>query len=265
LARPIKTHKLRFLATALAALLLVPQAVAAGVSSHASYIVSLGGMNIANVEVDLSDNGSRYKMDVAAKVTGLGQLVASGSAQADSVGRIAGGKLASDKFDLATHANGEDFSIRIGYAGGNVASFVVDPPIVDNVGRVPIERSHLTGVNDFLASFVFKGGALDKSLCNKKMRIFTGVERFNIAMRYSGDDVATSQRTGYQGPVVLCSIKYTPVSGHFTTSEITNFLAKSDNILIWYAPMRDTGYFVPYRVLMTTSVGDLSMVLTGME
>jgi hypothetical protein len=29
--------------------------------------------------------------------------------------------------------------------------------------------------------------------------------------------------------------------------------------------MGDTGYFVPYRVLMTTSVGDLSMVLTGME
>ena len=36
------------------------------------------------------------------------------------------------------------------------------------------------------------------------------------------------------------------------------------SILIWYAPLRDTGYLVPYRVLLTTSMGDLSMVLTNL-
>jgi hypothetical protein len=263
LARFFKHQAVRFLfAAGLAAGFSLP--ASAAVAGHVSYIVSLGGINIANVDVDLSDKAGRYKLDVSASVAGLGQLVASGTARADSAGRIVGGKLVSDKFDLATRANGEDFSVRIGYAGGNVASFVVEPPILDNNGRVPIERKHLVGVNDFLAAFVFKGGGLDKALCNKKMHIFTGVERFDIAMHYAGDDVATSQRTGYQGPVVLCAVKYTPVSGHFTTSEMTNYLAQSDRILVWYAPMGETGYFVPYRVLLTTSVGDLSMVLTGM-
>ena len=94
------------------------------------------------------------------------------------------------------------------------------------------------------------------------MAIFTGVERFNIKLSYIKDDEATSPRTGYQGPVVLCNIGYTPISGHFTTSEMTSFLADSDRILIWYAPLGDTGYFIPYRLLMTTAFGDLSMVLT---
>jgi hypothetical protein len=265
LARFLKIGALRLLFPALLTAALVLPVAAAPTTSHVSYIVSLGGINIAAVDVALDDSGNRYKLDVGANVTGLGQMVASGTAKADSSGRIVGGRLVSEKFDLATRANGEDFSVRIGYAGGNVASFVVDPPILDNNGRVPIERKHLIGVNDFLASFVFKGGALGKSLCSRTMHIFTGVERFDIAMRYAGDDVATSQRTGYQGPVVLCSVKYTPVSGHFTTSEITNYLTQSDHILVWYAPLGETGYFVPYRVLMTTSVGDLSMVLTGMN
>ena len=39
----------------------------------------------------------------------------------------------------------------------------------------------------------------------------------------------------------------------------------SDRIVIWYAPLGETGYFIPYRVLLGTNMGDLSMVLTKME
>ena len=104
-----------------------------------------------------------------------------------------------------------------------------------------------------------------KSLCQRKLQIFTGVERFDVKLTYMGDDTATSARTGYQGPVVLCHVDYKPISGHYTTSEITNSLAQDDRILIWYAPLRDTGYFIPYRVLLSTSMGDLSMVLTSLN
>ena len=84
-------------------------------------------------------------------------------------------------------------------------------------------------------------------------------------MSFVSDDEATSPRTGYQGPVMLCNIRYTPISGHFTTSEMTTFLAESDRILVWYAPLGETGYFIPYRMLVTTTMGDLSMVLTQMR
>lgn len=239
-------------------------ALGAEVNATASYVVTVGGINVAAVNVDLTDDGSHYALDLKANVAGLGSLVASGTASVKASGQ-SNTPLRSQQFDLQTKASGETFTVDVSYAGGNVSAFRVDPPLLDNYNRVPIERSHLTNVGDVLSAFVIKGGTLDKSLCRRKLQIFTGVERFNIVMAFAAEDDATSPRTGYQGPVILCNMDYQPVSGHFTTSEMTNYLADSDRILIWYAPMGDTGYFIPYRVLLTTSMGDLSMVLTGMS
>ena len=247
------------------AVFLCHPASAAEVDASASYILTLGGINIASMTVDLDDTGSRYTLDLSARVAGLGTLVASGTADATSVGRSSGSSLQSEEFDLETRANGESFTVDVSFAGRDVSAFKVEPPIVDNYDRVPLERRHLTGVGDFLSAFVLKGNGLDKSLCQRKANVFTGVERFNIAMSYAGDDEATSPRTGYQGPVVVCSVDYDPISGHFTSSDITNYLADSDRMVIWYAPLGETGYFIPYRVLLGTNMGDLSMVLTKME
>jgi hypothetical protein len=204
-------------------------------------------------------------MALDARITGLAQLVASGTAKVQSVGQSTRSGLVSQKFDMLTRAQGEDFTVNIEYAGRNVTAFIVTPPIVNNIDRVVLERRHLSGVNDMLAAFVLKGGRLGPGLCERKLQIFTGVERFNVSMAYARDDVATSRRTGYQGPVILCNIRYTPVSGHYTSSEITTYLAQTGRILIWFAPLRAPGYFIPYRALLSTSVGDLSIVLTDLE
>ena len=248
--------------TAFALLLGISGAQAASVDASANYIVAIGGINVAQMSVELTETGNRYVLDLSANVAGLGSMVASGTAKVTAKGALSGSNLRSESFALETRANGEKFNVDVGFSGQNVNSFKVEPPVMESYDRVPIERSHLTGVGDFLSAFVIKGGQLDKSLCDRRLRIFTGVERFNLAMRYVSDDEATSPRTGYQGPVVLCSIDYQPVSGHYTSSEITNYLADTSRILIWFAPLGQTGYFVPYRVLLGTSMGDLSMVMT---
>ena len=231
----------------------------------AVYAVSLGNTNIASVTIGLRDDGTRYRLDADARITGLASLVASGSGKIASEGSSSGNALTSERFDLLTSSGGEDFTVAVTYAGRNVQSFIVNPPLINNIDRVAIERKHLTGVNDMIAAFVLKGGDLDRNLCNRKMQIFTGLERFNLAFRFTKEDEATSKKTGYQGPVVLCNIRYTPISGHFSTSEVTNYLKESDRILIWYAPLKTPGTFIPYRLLLTTSMGDLSMVLTRLQ
>lgn len=252
------------LLAAIAALALPAVAHAApAVDKTADYIISLAGANIANVAVTLKDDGQDYSLALKANVTGLGQFVVSGTAEARASGSSAGGTLVSRDFSVETQTRDETFLATVQFDHGEVTGFKVSPPLLDNIGRVPIERSQLAGVGDMLSAFVLKGGRLGPELCRRTLPIFTGIERFDIAMSFRGDDVATSPRTGYQGPVVLCAIKYTPISGHFTTSEITSYLAKSDKLLIWYAPLAGTGYFIPYRVLVGTGIGDLSMVLTG--
>lgn len=251
------------LAAALLGLGAAPSSAAA-TTATASYVVNLGGNIIANAKFRFVDDGSAYSLSLDANVSGVAQLVASGIAKVDSSGAITDDGLRSNSFDLLTRSGGDEFNIRVQYQKAAVTAFVIDPPIANNIDRIPIERKQLSGVNDFLASFIRKG-RLDRSLCDYRAKIFTGVERFDLNFSFAKDDVATSKRTGYQGPVVLCNIKYKPIAGHYTTSEITNSLAQDDRILIWFAPLGDSGYAIPYRVLLTTSMGDLSMVLTSLN
>lgn len=254
--------------SALGALALVPclyaPALAAPVAAKADYVLSVGGINVARMSIDLTDDGKTYGLDLTANVAGLGSLVASGTAKASASGRSNGRDLVSTAFSLETRARGETFTSIVEFADRAVTAFKVEPPVLDTYDRVPLERRQLRGVGDFLSAFVLKG-ELNDALCQKKLNIFTGVERFNITMRYLEDDEATSQRTGYQGPVVVCSLDYEPISGHFTSSEMTSYLADTSRILIWYAPLGESGYAIPYRVLVGTDMGDLSMVLTAMS
>lgn len=256
-------HRLLAALTLVAAL--ATPVAAAEVAATATYGITLGGTTIASVTVRLTDTGTRYAMALDARISGLAQLVASGTARMESAGRSTRAGLVSEKFDLLTRAQGEDFTVDVAFTGADVTQFIVNPPIRNNIDRVALERKHLRGVNDMLAAFVLKGGDLDARLCDRKMQVFTGVERFNLAMGFVRADEATSRRTGYQGPLVLCTLRYTPVSGHYTTSEITNYLARSDRILVWFAPLQAPGYFIPYRALLATEAGDLSIVLTDLK
>ena len=246
------------------ALLVVP-ASAAELAARAEYMVTMGGTHVANARVNLNDNGSIYSLVLDAKITGLAQLVASGTAKATSSGSSGANGLRAQKFDILTRAGGEAFTSAVTYAGGTVDTFKVAPPIVNNIDRVAIERKHLVTANDMLAPFVLKGPALDKQLCDRQMPIFTGVERFNLSLKYVKADTATSKRTGYQGPRVLCSVQYPPISGHYPNNEVTTYLAKNERILIWFAPLKTPGYYIPYRALITTEAGDLSVVLTDLS
>ncbi|MGV3649976.1 MAG: DUF3108 domain-containing protein [Devosia sp.] len=232
------------------------------VAAKAAYVVTLGGNTVATASITLKDAENRYTLALDATVSGIGQFVAAGGAKASANGRSTASGLAAEKFDISTRSGRDMINATVAYTGGTVSTFVVEPPMINTIDRVPIERRHLNGVGDMLSAFLLRGKALDASLCNHKAQVFNGLERFNIALRFGRTDTATSRRTGYQGPVVVCLIDYTPVSGHYTSSEVTSFLADNDRMMIWYAPLRDTGYFIPYRVLIDTAYGDLSMVLT---
>jgi len=243
----------------------VGSAIAAPTNSNARYIVSLGGINIATVKIDLNDDGNNFDISLGADISGVGSLVASGSAFAKIKGKSNGVKLAPKNMNISTKAKNKDFSVSVQYVGSNASGFQVEPAIINNIGRVPLERKDLVGVSDPIASFILKAKKLDAQLCKKNLKVFTGLERFNIKMKYAKTENATSSRTGYQGPVVLCTMQYVPVSGHYVSSGMTKYLAKSKRMLIWYAPLKETDYYIPYRVLIGTSAGDLSMVLTGLK
>ncbi|WP_417583600.1 DUF3108 domain-containing protein [Pelagibacterium sp.] len=240
-------------------------AVAQQQGSIASYIVSIGGINVSTIDIRLGLEGASYQLDVVADVAGLAQVVAQGSGAVNSGGAITATGLQSSRFYLETRAADERFALQTVYSGGNASVGDVSPALTESVDRVPVNASHRSGVNDPLAAFILRGQALDGTLCNRTLRIYTGIERFDMPLTYVETTTATSTRTAYQGPVVLCAMRYVPISGHFETSEITAYLRDSNRMLVWYMPLNDSGFFIPYRVLMGSSFGDISMVLVGLQ
>ncbi|MCB9994743.1 MAG: DUF3108 domain-containing protein [Hyphomicrobiaceae bacterium] len=243
----------------------MPAADAAEVDATAKYVVSLAGNIVAQLDVGLDNGGADYDVDIEAHVAGLGQLVARGTASVKVTGATSGSGYSGESFSLTTRTDQGTTQVNVAYSHSNVTSFTIDPPLPPRYDLVPIERSQLTGVNDGISAFILKNASFDRSLCNRRLHVFTGFERFDLNLSFAAEETATSTRTGYQGPVVLCQIDYTPISGHYETSEITNYLAQSDRILIWYAPLGTSGTAIPYRVLIGTAMGDLSVVLTSLS
>lgn len=255
---------LRALASCALVVLAALPSGAAPLEALAGYSVFMGGTQVAKITVTLADDGRNYQMNLDAHVSGLASLVASGTATATSKGRATANGYRADSFEMDSRASGASEHIEITYRYGNVDSFVVTPPVLDTVDRVPIERRQLVGtINDMLASFVLKSKSFDKALCARRFEIFTGVERYNLGLAYARDDEAKSKRSDYIGPLIACSVQYQPISGHYEVPA-TAELATNQQILLWYAPLFDTGLYIPYRALIATESGDLSIVLTRM-
>lgn len=260
---------LKFLVRSFCALALVCAGVfpasAQQPGSIAQYVITLNGINVAYLNIRLHTQADTYQLDISADVAGLAQVVAQGSGAVNSGGRVTQTGLLSDRFYLETRTSTERFSVETRYQNGNANHSAVNPPLPDNPDRVAVSSSHRQGVNDPVAAFILRGSGLDEGLCNRTMPVFTGIERFDLAMSFAQMDTATSSRTGYQGPVVACAMRYVPISGHFNSSEITSYLRDNQRMMVWFAPLNDSGFYIPYRMLIGTSFGDLSMVLTAVQ
>jgi len=264
-AAPYFSIRFRSVLVAFALICSPISAIAANLNASANYVVTLRGVNIATAAVSFKDNGENYSVNISGDVSGLASLVAAGTAKLNSYGNSSSAQLQSDRFELETVANEQSFRVQFQAINGNVTSTQIVPKLSQNENRVPVKNNHRHNINGPIASFFIKANKLSPEICNRKLEVYTGVERYNIDLKFAKAQTATSKSTGYQGPVMLCTMRYTPVSGHFTNSETTKYMKSNQRFLIWYAPLGQSGYMIPYRILVGTAFGDLSMVLTRLN
>jgi hypothetical protein len=60
---------------------------------------------------------------------------------------------------------------------------------------------------------------------------------------------------GYQGTVVVCSVKFAPLAGHIPDRAAIRYLTGLREIETWLAPIAGTRLLVPYRVSVPTPIG----------
>lgn len=248
----------RMLAPSLAGSVLALSLAAAGASAaslDAKYDVTLLGLTLGTATLSGGIEGSAYKLDVAAKLTGLVGGLTGGRGSGSATGNLDSGKPTPATFAVSSANSSESRTVRMALDSGRVAALDIAPPIDAKPDRVPLNDGHRRNVLDPLSAFLMpvsgKGGSA--AACNRTLPIFDGAARYDIKLSYSGTrDV---QIDGYSGPVAICQARYVPIAGHRALRPSTKFMAENRDINTWLAPVAGTNLMVPVRISVKTMVG----------
>jgi hypothetical protein len=90
--------------------------------------------------------------------------------------------------------------------------------------------------------------------CQRTVAVFDGHTRYNLRLAFERlETVKTDQ--GYQGPVVVCSVKFFPVAGYDPKHFLVTYLAAQHDTEIWLAPFANSRLMLPYRASISTPLG----------
>jgi hypothetical protein len=90
--------------------------------------------------------------------------------------------------------------------------------------------------------------------CKRTVAIFDGHTRYNLRLAFERFSMAHPNE-GYQGKVVVCSVKFLPVAGNDPKHFLVTYLAAQHETEIWLAPLSGTRLLVPYRASISTPMG----------
>jgi len=233
----------------------VSLAGAAGAASiDARYDVSLLGISLGEASLSGGIDGNGYKLDMAAKLTGLVGGVTGGRGSGVATGTLIGGRLTPKSFAVSSASSSESRTVRMALAGGDVAAIEIEPPIDAKPDRVPLNGSHQRNVLDPLSAFLMPVSGKGKdAACNRTLPIFDGAARYDIKLSSAG--TRQVELDGYKGPVSICQARYVPIAGHRALRPSTKFMAENRDITTWLAPVAGTDMMVPVRISVKTMIG----------
>jgi hypothetical protein len=224
----------------------------------ASYSVTLGGLPIGrgNWVIDIGDD--HFSAAASGATAGLMQAFASGQGQSAVRGAVSGGRLLPANYASNITTDKKWDEVRMVISAGNVKDFTAEPPNTPNPTRVPLTDAHRRGVSDPMTAPLVKvsgsGDVVVPQACQPTLSIFDGRMRYDLALAFKRIEVVKSQ-AGYQGPVVVCAVRFSPIAGHVPDRYALTYLADLRDIEMWLAPIAGTRIMAPYRVSVPTPIG----------
>ena len=230
---------------------------AAGQTLTVDYGISLAGLPLGSADLATTVEGSKYKMQVGAKLTGLAGLLTGGRGAATAAGALSGSQPVPASFAVTSRSSNDQRTVRMGLNGGSVAALEITPPLDEKPDRVPLKESHKRAVLDPVSALLMpvagKGAPTDPGQCNRTLPIFDGAARFDVVLSYG--ETKQVEKPGYVGPVLVCNARYVPIAGHRALRPSTKFMQDNQDMQVWLAPVEGTRLLVPLRIAVRTMVG----------
>ena len=223
-----------------------------------SYTASIAGIPVGKGTWQIEINDTRFSAAASGTTTGLLHVFTDGHGSSSTHGTMQGGKPISAIFASTIAAGKKTDEVRIIIANGSVKDFSVDPPQDNAPERVPITEAHRKDVLDPMTASLLRvpgnGDPVKPEACNQTLAVFDGRLRYDLQLEFKRMDSVKSDK-GYAGPVVVCTVYFTPVAGYIASRSAIKYIAKLRDIEVWMAPVAGTRVLAPYRVQGPTPIG----------
>ena len=98
------------------------------------------------------------------------------------------------------------------------------------------------------------GDPVSPEACHATTSIFDGRMRYDLKLDFKRMATVKAEK-GYQGPVVVCAIYFSPVAGYIPDRAAIKYLAAQRNMEVWLAPIAGTRVLVPFKMTIPTPLG----------
>jgi hypothetical protein len=224
----------------------------------ARYTASLAGVPIGSGGWVVDVTEDQFTATANGGTSGLLRVFASGQGTSASRGSMANGQPVASTFASSIVTDQKFDEVRMVLGGGGVKEFIADPPVMPSPERVPITETHRRGVSDPMTASLIRipgnGDTFVPEACQRTLAIFDGRMRYDLQLGFKRLDKVRSDK-GYQGTVVVCSVRFSPIAGHIPDRAAIKYLAALRDIELWLAPLAGTRLMVPYRISVPTPLG----------
>jgi hypothetical protein len=224
----------------------------------ARYTVSLAGIAIGKGAwvIDISEN--QFTAAASGNTVGLLRVLASGGGTSASRGAMVGGKPVAASFAASITADKKSEEIRMTLGSGDVKDLAITPSPTLDPNVLPITEAHLRGVNDPMTGSLVRvpgtGPTIGPQACQRPIPVFDGRIRYTLTFAYKRMEQVKLDK-GYQGPVAVCAVTFTPVAGYNPARSGIKYLTEQRDMEVWLAPIAGTRLLVPFRMSIPTPLG----------
>jgi hypothetical protein len=117
----------------------------------------------------------------------------------------------------------------------------------------PLSEADQKGVLDPLSAMflpVAGTNGLDRTNCERKLRIYDGRRRFDLVMSYHG-----MEKTGLAGEALTCTASYVPIAGHSVEGDDFTTKMRDYRIAVALVPAPGSNFLIPARITLTDGSG----------
>jgi Protein of unknown function (DUF3108) len=231
----------------------------------AKYEATLAGIPVGKGTWTIDIGDDQFTAAAAGGTAGLMKAFAGGSGTSASQGKVVNGALVATGYTASTSTQKKSETIRMGLVNGYVKDFVIDPEPPVDPDRLPVSDAQRHGVYDPMTGAMLRvpgnGDVVAPDSCRTGAAVFDGRMRYDLKLDFKRMETVKAEK-GYQGPVLVCALYFTPVSGYIPDRPVIKYLAAERKMEIAFAPLPGTRLLIPFRMTVPTPLGTAMLEAT---